>query len=259
SAAVLSDALESVVNVAAGLMVVLSTWYAARPPDREHPYGHGKVEFVAVGIEGAMVVTAGALIVFESVRRMFVEVEVVQLGRGILMLAGINLLLASVAAFVWIMGRRLHSPTLVANGKHLSTDVLTTLGVIVGLGLVNLTGNLWLDPALALIVAAVILFAGWNLVTESWSGLTDRMDMEDDAAIRAILEAEIKAGQIIAYHKVRHRHTGAYHWVDMHLALPGDMTVREAHERVSRIEGRIERMLGHANATAHVEPPEAID
>lgn len=256
SAAVLSDALESIVNLAAAAMAAICTWYAARPADREHPYGHGKIEFVAAGFEGAMIIFAGASIVIESVRRLLHGAEVAHLDAGIISLLALNLAMGGLAAYVFFAGRRMHSPTLLADGKHLWADVATTFGVILGLGLVKFTGKPWLDPALAILVAVAILVMGWKLVRDSLGGLLDRIDEADDQAIRAILDEEVAAGRILSYHKVRFRHTGAFHWVDLHLQVNAEMTVARAHDIASRIENRIEKHLGQADATAHIEPPE---
>jgi cation diffusion facilitator family transporter len=258
SAAVLSDAMESIVNLVAATVAVLSTRYAAQPPDRLHPYGRGRVEFVAVGLEGTMIVLAGALIVVEASRRLAVGAEVRNLDTGSWMLIGIAGLLGLLAAYVYLAGRRLQSPTLIADGKHLLTDVLTTAGIVVGLTLVQLTGKTWLDPVIAIAVAAMILYAGGRLLAESWGGLVDRIDLADDRLIRAVLDDEVAAGRILAYHEVRHRHAGALHWVDLHIQVDGDLTVREAHEIASHVERRIEQQLGRAKAIVHVEPPEDI-
>jgi cation diffusion facilitator family transporter len=254
SAAVLSDALESIVNVLAAAMAAISTWYAAQPPDRLHPYGHGKVEFFAVGFEGVLIVVAGVGIILESVRRLITGGELADLTAGIWGLAVVNVAMAGLAAWVWRSGVKHDSATLVADGKHLATDVVTTLAVVGGLIAVRLTGLQWLDAAMAIAVAVLIFITGGRLMLESWRGLMDQIDLADDAIIRRILREEIAAGQIVSFHKLRHRHTGGYHWVDLHIQMPGEMTVREAHDRASRIEHRIEQSLGRADATAHIEP-----
>ena len=254
SAAVLSDALESVVNLAAAGVAMFSTWYAAKPPDRDHPYGHGNVEFIAVAIEGLMVAVAAVMISNEAIARLRSPVQLQRLDMGAIMLGGTTVLMAGLAWWVWRTGRKIDSPTLVADGKHLMTDVLTTVGVVGGLILVQWTGRVWLDATIALMVAAVVLFTGGRLMYEAWGGLTSRVDPVEDAAIRSILDDEKAAGRICGYHKVRYRHVGTFHWVDMHIQLPGELTISQGHEIASAIEYRIEQRLGHANATAHVEP-----
>lgn len=257
SAAALSDALESIINLVAAGVAIISTWYASRPPDREHPYGHGNIEFVAVGVEGAMIFFAGMTIAFESIRRLISGAEVRELTLGAGLLAGVGVLAAGLAWFVIARGKSLASPTLVADGKHLFTDVLSTIGVVIAMLLVRWTGLAWLDPVFALLLAAFIFITGSRLLRASWHGLMDRADEGDVADILAILDDEVKAERITSYHKVRMRHQGSYHWVDFHIQVDGSVSVHDAHELASAIEHRIERHLGRANATAHIEPAEA--
>lgn len=256
SAAVLADALESIINLVAAIMMIYTLWLSARPVDRDHPYGHGKIEFMAVGLEGWMILLAGLTIGFEGVRRLIYPPELVmsRLSIGTWMLAGVAILVLALGAYVWHMGKKYDSQVLIADGKHLLTDALSTFGGLTGLILVQLTGNMRLDPIIAIVLAAIILFTSWRLLWQGIHGLMDRTDPEDDAIIRKILDDAVASKRIQGYHKVRHRHTGAFHWVDMHLQLDGDMTVRQSHEIASEIEGQIERQLGQANASAHVEP-----
>lgn len=256
SAAVFADALESTINVAAAAFAMFSVWLANRPADKNHPYGHGKIEFLAVGLEGWMILVAGVLIVYEAGKRLLpgATAEPRQLYWGSWMLGVIGVLCAALAAYVYFAGRRHNSPTLKADGKHLLTDVLSTIGGMLGLLLVHYTGLTWLDPIIALLFAGIVLYTSWRLLWQSIHGLMDQMDPADDTAIRVLLDNEVHAGTISGYHKVRHRHSGAFHWVDLHLQVPGDMTVRESHDLASSIERKIEALLGEADATAHVEP-----
>ncbi|MFW6059307.1 MAG: cation diffusion facilitator family transporter, partial [Phycisphaeraceae bacterium] len=253
SVAVLSDALESIINITAAGVMLYTIHYSNRPADREHPYGHGKIEFLAVGLEGWLILLAAVVIAFEAIRRLFTAPEL-NLDTGIWLLAGVGVLDGILAAYVWRAGRRYQNAVLQADGKHLITDVASTAGVVVGLVLVQWTGWQRLDSFVAIVMAALILAASWRLLWQSFHGLMDHADPEDDRAIIDILNDEVRAGQIHGYHKVRHRHTGPFHWVDMHLQVDGDMTVTDGHELASRIEGRIEQRLGRANATAHLEP-----
>jgi len=258
SVAVLSDALESIINVVAAGVMLYSISKANRPADEEHPYGHGKLEFMAVGLEGWLILLAGVFIAVEAIGRLFSDIVPRQLGLGLVLLAGVGLLDAVLAAFVWHKGRLLHNDVLKSDGRHLMTDVASTAGVLVGLSLVRATGWHWLDPVVALIMAGLISVASWRLLFESSQKLMDRRDPEDDRLIREILDNEVAAGTIYGYHKLRHRHTGRFHWVDMHLQVDGSLTVAEGHELASRVEHRIEAALGQANATAHLEPPEHV-
>lgn len=254
SVAVLGDGLESLINVAAAGFMLYTIWYSNRPADREHPYGHGKIEFMAVGLEGWLILIAGVVIAFEAVRRLFVGVELTHLGAGLWLLGIVALLDAALAGYVWRAGRKYDNAVLDADAKHLFADVASTFAVFLGLGLVRWTDQHWLDPIVAVIVAAVILTVSWRLLWHSFHGLMDRSDPGDQSAIRRILDDEVAQGRIRGYHKVRHRHTGAFRWVDMHLHLDGELTIAEGHEIASAIEGRIERELGRTNATAHLEP-----
>ena len=254
SAAVLADALESTINVVAAGAMLYTLRLSNRPPDHNHPYGHGKAEFLAVALEGSMILLAGAMIVITAFRRLADPPIPVRLDAGMMALAAITVAGAALGVYVLGMGRRHRSIVLIADGKHLITDVLTTLGVLAGLLLVRVTGMVWIDPLIAIAVAVFILLTGWRLLKQSMGGLMDETDPDDMATIRRILDEEIAAGEIRAYHKVRARHTGAFHWVDMHLQVEPTLTVRESHALASRIEKRIEAALGAADATAHVEP-----
>lgn len=256
SAAVLADAMESIINLVAATMMIYTLWLSSRPADRDHPYGHGKVEFMAVGLEGWMILIAGLVIGFEGVRRLIYppELNMARLNLGTWLLAGVAIIVIALGFYVWHMGRKYDSQVLIADGKHLLTDALSTMGGLTGLILVQITGKFWLDPVVAIALAAIILFTSWRLLWQGIHGLMDRTDPEDDAIIRNILDEAVANKLIDGYHKVRHRHTGSFHWVDMHLQVDGDMTVRQSHEIASEIEGKIERQLGEANASAHVEP-----
>jgi cation diffusion facilitator family transporter len=254
SAAVLGDALESLVNIAAGALVVFSVWYATRPADREHPYGHGKIEFVTAGVEGVLIIVAGLAVVAESARRLFVGATVQSPGLGAALLVAIGIVLAALGWHIARRGQALDSVALAADGRHLLTDAVTTLAVAAALAVVKLTGWAWIDAAAACILCAWITWTGIVIIRRSLHGLLDRIDPEDDAIIRAILDEQVAAGRIASYEKVRHRHHGADHWVDMHLRFDPAMTVRRAHEIASAVEHRIEQELGRANATAHIEP-----
>ena len=254
SVAILSDAVESIINIVAAGFMLYSLWLSNRPADKDHPYGHGKVEFLAIGMEGWLILFAGLYIAIEAIRRLFSGVEPTRLNVGMWMLLVIGLLSAALAGYVWWAGRKYDSEPLTADGKHLATDVASTVGVLIGLLLVRWTGWLWLDPVVAILVAGLCLFVSWRLLWKSIHGLMDASDPDDDKAIRKILNEAKATGQILGYHKVRHRHNGPFHWVDMHLHVDGSMNVADSHALASRIEGQIETELGRANATAHVEP-----
>ena len=254
SVAVLSDALESIINVVAAGFMLYSIHLSNRPADQNHPYGHGKVEFLAVGLEGCMILGAGLVITWQAVTRLFTQPPLDHLPYGITALSILALLDLGLAIYVWRAGRRYNNQILLADGRHLLTDFVSTLGVIGGLSLVIATGHPWIDPVAALVMATLILWASWHLLWKSISGLMDRSDPADDAAIREVLDRAVEANRIAGYHKVRHRHQGTFHWVDMHLQVDPELTVAQSHDLASAIEREIETALGEGNATAHVEP-----
>ena len=256
SAAVLTDALESIINLVAAGFMIYTLWLANQPADHDHPYGHGKVEFIAIGFEGWLILSAGIVIVVEAIQRLIhpPALDLAKFQRGSFLLAGVCVLAAGLAAYVWSMGRKLNSPTLIADGKHLMTDVVSTVGGIFGLLAVSWTGWIWLDPVVAMVLGVIILVTSTKLLWESVQGLMDHNDPHDQAEIERILNEEVAAGRIVGFHKVRHRHSGAFRWIDMHLQVDAAMSVRDAHEVATAVEKRIEHHFGQAKATSHIEP-----
>ncbi len=256
SVAVLGDAFESIVNVVAAGLMIFSVSLANRPADATHRYGHGKVESLAVGVEGGLILLAGIVVGVQAVLRFIGNRPLPRLELGIVLVGIVSILTAGLAAYVWGVGRRHANAVLIADGKHLMTDFASTAAVLGALVLVKLTGRVWLDPLVALVMAALILRTSWRLLVEAANGLMDRADPADDAAIRGVLDASV-GGPIHGYHKLRHRHSGAFHWVDVHVQVDGGLTVRRSHQLASELEHKIERLLGQANVTVHIEPPEA--
>ena len=259
SAAVLSDALESIINIGAAALMLYSVAVSNKPADRSHPYGHGKIEFLVTGVEGGMIIVAGMVIVVEAGGRLAsgTTLDLARLGIGMWCVVGLTVLTLALAVYVWSAGRRYDNAILIADGKHLFTDFVSTVGVVAGLVLVKLTGRFWLDPVVALLIAGPIFWTGRKLLRQAIDGLMDRTDPGEAALIQQILDRYVADGAIGAYHKVRHRHSGAFHWVDMHLQVDPEMSVTAAHRLASRIEHDIEQALGPSDATAHLEPAEA--
>lgn len=256
SAAVLSDALESVVNIGAAAAALHSLWLSSQPPDKRHPYGHGKAEFLSVALEGSLVTLAGALIVYESLKRLFGEHQITGLDAGIWSTAAIGVGALVLGMHVYRAGKRLDNPVLIADGKHLLTDLATTGGALIGLVLVKLTGLHWLDPVVALLLAGAVMWTGWKLLIESVEGLMDAADPAAMAEAKGVLETAEREGRTLGFHKLRLRRTGRFCWADVHIQLPSGMTVAQSHDVASEIEHEIERRLSPANVTAHVEPGE---
>ncbi|MCC7350590.1 MAG: cation transporter [Phycisphaerales bacterium] len=259
SAAIFSDALESIVNVVAAAFALYSLHVAHRPADRDHPYGHGKIEFLSAGFEGGMILLAAVVIVVQSLDLLINGTGHLRqgwLGVGLIALAmGVN---GVVGVFLIQVGRRQSSLTLVADGKHLLTDAISSLAVIVGLLIVVLTDWQAADPIVAMLVAIYIAWMGGKLLRQAAAGLMDRQDEADTKMLEGILDSHIgpqgRLPHICSYHKLRHRHSGRYHWVDFHILVPAGLNIEQGHHIASAIEYEIEQALRIGDATAHVEP-----
>lgn len=253
SVALFSDAMESIINVVASGMV----WYAIRvsykPADENHPFGHYKAEYLAAVVEGVLILFAAAMIAYEAVGAMFAPRLLEALAAGV----AVNVL-ASLGNGIWAVvlmhhGRAARSPALTADGYHLWTDVITSVSVVIGLLLAVATGWLWLDPLLALAVAASIIWHGWHLVSSSVSGLMDAaMEPEDRARVGHII-AENSMGAL-EFHDLKTREAGLARFIEFHLVVPSDMTVKRSHEICDRIEEALEGQLPGVRVTIHVEP-----
>jgi cation diffusion facilitator family transporter len=255
SLALMSDALESVVNLATALAVIVALKVARRPADDNHPFGHHKAEFFSAVLEGVLIVIAALFILreaydgFQAPRAM----EEPFLGMAINMAAGgINALWA----FALIRnGRRYRSPALVADGKHLMTDVVSSVGVLIGVGLALATGWLWLDPAMAVLVAFNILWSGSMVIKASLSGLMDEAVSDKElATIRRVIAAAASDDAALEAHDLRTRHAGPVTFIEFHLVMPGETTVEAAHDLCDRIEAALMAALPGARVTIHVEP-----
>lgn len=253
SVALLSDAMESIVNVAASLMVFYAIRVAARPADENHPFGHFKAEYISAVVEGILILLAAALIAREAMMAFMSPRTLDAPALGI----ALNVA-ASIANGAWGFvliryGRRARSPALVADGRHLWTDVITSVGVVFGLILAIATGWLWLDPLMAIIVAISIVFHGSKIVMSSIHGLMDAaMEPEDRALVERII-AEAGEGAL-EFHDLKTREAGRARFIEFHLVVPSEMTVEQSHEICDRIEDALEDQLPGARVTIHVEP-----
>ena len=259
SAAIFSDALESIVNVAASAVAFYSLFLAHTPADESHPYGHGKVEFMSAGFEGGMVLLASIAIAIKTIDMLlFHTFELEHLGPGLLLVALAMIVNGATGAYLIYTGRRHRSLALEADGHHLLSDALTSVAALAALALVKWLNWPYADPIAALLVAAYLAFIGARLLRRSAAGLMDEQDVEDDRVLQALLSAHMgpnaKEPRICSYHKLRHRHSGRYHWVDFHVMVPSNLTVDQGHTIASAIEHEIEQTLGEGKATAHIEP-----
>lgn len=253
SVALMSDALESIVNVVTALVALIAIRIAAAPADTAHPYGHYKAEFFSAVVEGAMIIVAAVLIMNEAFKGLMAPRPLDAPFEGLLV-NGLATAINGVWCWVLIVwGRRHKSPALVADGHHLLSDVLSSGAVVAGVLLAVLTGWYVLDPILAGLVALNILWSGWKVVTSSLSGLLDEAVPEDQLTRMRTVIATATAG-VIEVHDLRTRHAGKMTFVDCHLVVPGTLTVNEAHAKCDAIEEAVREEFGDVTITIHVEP-----
>jgi cation diffusion facilitator family transporter len=255
SVGLLSDALESFVNLAGAVMALSMLTVAARPADADHPHGHDKAEYFSSGVEGTLILIAATSIAVAAIGRLLHPraLEQISLGLGISLVASlVNLVVALVLLRA---GRRNRSITLEANAHHLLTDVWTSVGVVVGVGAVALTGWQWLDPAVALAVAANIVWTGVGIVRRSVLGLMDTAMAPDElAAVRRAMEPYL--GEGVQYHALRTRQSGARRFVSLHVLVPGAWSVQQGHHLLERLEADIRQSVPDVSVLTHHESPD---
>ena len=255
SVGLLSDAVESLVNLVAAVTAYLSLHYAARPVDESHTYGHEKIEFFSSGLEGVLILVAAGAIAWYAVHRLIVPEPLQPLGAGLtisVIAAAIN---GVVAVILLRAGRKHHSIVLEADGRHLLADAWTGAAVFAGLALVWLTGVQLLDPLIALGVSANIVWTGWDLIRRSFDGLMDHaLPTEEQAAVRSAIEKRL--GPDMHYHALRTRRAGRRRFVDFHLLVPGRLSVQQAHNVTGQIEEAVRGVLPELEVSIHIEPIE---
>ncbi|MGE0559015.1 MAG: cation diffusion facilitator family transporter [Burkholderiales bacterium] len=255
SVGLLSDAIESFVNLAAALMALWMLTLASAPADDGHAHGHGKAEYFSSAFEGLMILLAALSIAYVAVERLLNPRPLEAVGFGLLVSVVASVINLAAARTLLAVGREHHSITLEADAHHLMTDVWTSAGVVIGVGLVWLTGWLWLDPAIALLVAANIVWTGWRLMQRSAEGLMDAsLPPEKIADIDAVLEAYRAQG--LDFHALRTRQAGSRAFVSLHVLVPGKWTVQQGHDWAERIEADIRKALPRAHVLTHLEPLE---
>jgi cation diffusion facilitator family transporter len=258
SVGLLSDALESVINLVAAVTAYVTLWYSARPVDATHTYGHEKIEYFSSGLEGALILVAGAAIIVAAIPRLYAPEPLEELGLGALIALSASAINLIVARLLVSRGRRHASIVLEADGRHLMSDVWTSIGVVAGIGLVWLTGWTILDPVIAIAVALNIAWTGWSLIRRSFNGLMDHaLPIAEQDAFRAAVRAELPAGT--QFHALRTRQAGARRFADFHLLVPGQMSVSDAHDVAERIEARLRDLFPALETTIHIEPIEALE
>jgi cation diffusion facilitator family transporter len=256
SKAVLSDALESTINVVTAAFLMLSISVSSKPVDENHPYGHGKIESFSAGLEGGLIIIAAIIILLEAIPVFFVPEPPKNLGPGIYILGGAAVANLLVGVYLLRAGKKYKSDALYADGRHLLTDVYTSGGVIVGLLLFRLTGYLWIDPLVACLVALNILIPGIKLLTKSFKNLMDEADPELLERIVQGLNTIKKPGWLYP-HKLRALRSGRYHHVDLHISLPHYWTLTQIHEVEQEITKALFEAIGEeGDIMIHVDPCE---
>ncbi len=255
SVSLLSDALESFVNLAGAMMALAMLTVAEQPADEQHAYGHGKAEYFSGGFEGLLILGAAIAIAFAAVQRLLNPQPLSAVGIGLTVSAIAAAVNFATARVLLAAGKKYRSLTLEADAHHLLTDVWTSFGVIVGIIAVVLTGWLWLDPLVALLVAVNIIWTGWKLVYRSTFGLMDgALPPEDHAEVVAILSRY--QGQGIDYHALRTRESGARRFIELHLLVPGAWSIRKGHDLAEQLESDIRSALPRTTVITHLEPLE---
>ena len=252
SVGLLSDALESLVNLAGAAMALGMLTVAARPADRDHPHGHDKAEYLSSGVEGALILLAAMGIGVAAVGRLLHPRPLEQIGLGLAVSILASLVNLAVSMVLLRAGRRNQSITLEANAHHLMTDVWTSVGVIGGVGLVTVTHWLWLDPVVALVVAANIVWTGVSILRRSALGLMDTaLVPKEQEALEAVIRRRLP--ESVQYHALRTRQSGARRFVSLHVLVPGDWTVQRGHQLLERLEQDIRRTVPNVSVLTHLE------
>ena len=253
SVGLLSDALESTVNLAGAIMALAMISIAELPADNHHTYGHGKAEYFSAGFEGLLILLAAIGIAYAAITRLLDPQPLEHVGIGLAVSVVASLVNLFTARVLLVAERKNRSLTLEADAHHLMTDVWTSVGVILGVGAVAVSGYLWLDPVLALLVAANIVWTGWKLLFRSMQGL---MDVALPPAEHAQVVGELSAYQAqgINYHALRTRESGARRFVEVHVLMPGEWTIQRGHELVEQLERDIRQALPQTTVLTHLEP-----
>ena len=253
SVGLLSDAIESFVNLAGALMALWMLTLAAQPADAAHPHGHGKAEYFSSAFEGFLIVLAAFSIGYAAVMRLLEPQPLEAVGVGLVVSVIASIINFATAGVLMRVGKKHNSITLEADAHHLMTDVWTSAGVIAGVGLVAWSGWLWLDPVIALLVAANIVWTGYQLMRRSADGLMDHaLPAEKLEKIDRLLASYREKG--LEFHAVRTRQAGSRAFVTLHVLVPGHWSVQEGHDWAGRIEADIRKTLEYADVTTHLEP-----
>ena len=256
SIAIITEAIHSSIDLLASVIALFSVRKADEPPDREHPYGHQRMENLGAAIEGMLILVGAGIIIYEATRRLVTGAEIQDLGVGIAVIAFSMVANVAVSTFLYGRARKLDSAALAGDAAHLSTDAVTSLGVLIGLALVEITGEPAFDAIAALCVAAAIVWAGLRILTRSGQVLIDEAPPPDELdLIEAAISAErSRTPEIAGYHKLRARRAGARRYIDLHVQFRSGTTLEHAHALAHRLRDSIEAELPGSDVLIHVEP-----
>ena len=258
SIAILTEAAHSSIDLVASVIALVSVRKADEPPDPEHPYGHEKVENLAAAIEGMLILVGAGIVVFEATRRLVTGAEVERLGVGFAVIGASAVANLAVSAYLGRRAREHRSPALAGDAAHLRADAVTSVGVLVGLGLVAITGDDVFDPIAALVVAAAIVFAGLRILTGSGRVLMDEAPPPEELdRIEAVI-AVARPPEMAGYHKLRARRAGARRYVDLHVQFRDGTTLEDAHALAHRLRDAIEAEIPGSEVLIHVEPEGSV-
>ena len=245
SVSILTDALESIVNIVAGFVGLFSLYVAAKPKDMDHPYGHGKAEFISAAVEGTMIGSAGAIILYKAGKNLFHPVELHQLDFGTWLVAAAAAVNFITGYFCLRTGRRNNSPALIASGKHLQSDTLSSLGIIIGLILLSFTGYIWIDGAVAILFGLVIIYTGYRILRRSIAGIMDEADVKLLTRMVTVLNASRRENWI-DLHNLRVIMFGSVLHIDAHLTVPWYLDVHQAHIEIDALRDLIRKEFGES-------------
>ncbi|MEI9946886.1 MAG: cation diffusion facilitator family transporter [Chitinophagaceae bacterium] len=245
SVAILTDALESIVNVAAGFIGLYSLYVAAKPRDRDHPYGHGKAEFISAAVEGTMIGAAGAIILYKSIQHLIFPAPLQQIDLGIVLVAGTAVINFIVSLYCIKTGRKNNSLALIASGKHLQTDTISTVGIIAGLVFLSFTGYKWIDSAVAMLFSVYIIYTAYKIIRRSLAGIMDEADEQLLAELVAILNKNRRENWV-DLHNLRVIKYGSVLHLDCHFTVPWYLNVHEAHKEIDELAKLIREKFGES-------------
>jgi len=258
SIAIITEAAHSSIDLLASVIALVSVRKADEPPDPEHPYGHEKVENVAAAVEGMLILVGAGIIVFEATRRLVVGAHVENLGVGLAVIAVSAMTNFAVSGYLGRRARQHRSAALEGDAAHLRADALTSVGVLVGLGVVQLTGNAVFDPIAALVVAAAIVFAGLRILSGSTRVLVDEAPPPEELDRIEAAIAAARPSNMVGYHKLRARRAGAHRYIDLHIQFRSGTTLEDAHALAHELRDAIEAEIPGSEVLIHVEPEGAV-